>query len=263
MLHLLLLLFYFTQSFAQVLPCAFVTPNGNTVVDLTPLMKNDTDYFIPKGTVNDQDWDLWINICRPIVANVCINSVGGQIACQRWDPNNPLGNAGMGRAATQMASFNGDNISLRYTGGLDQRETQIDFMCDPNGGIGKPVFIGETVQHHYAFQFVSKYACPISTCGSSSDCQGCLSSSSCRWCLTDDVCISRKNMTCESYIDDIKRCPADGCSQSTNCLDCVTNGCSWCLDSSYCVKKTNTQCQNKVSDKKWCSLNPSNLFRVN
>src|SRR5205823_86360 len=39
--------------------------------------------------------DMWINICRPLVSQLCGPSSAG---CQQWDPNSPSGHASMGDA---------------------------------------------------------------------------------------------------------------------------------------------------------------------
>jgi hypothetical protein len=72
------------------------------------LLNFSRDYYIPKDTYPFQGWEIWINLCRPLVTQVCGGDSGGNSlvnfteisACQQWDPANPLGHASMGQAST-------------------------------------------------------------------------------------------------------------------------------------------------------------------
>jgi hypothetical protein len=143
--------------------CQFKDSKGNTY-DLTALKKNDDDYFIPRNTFPNQIWDIWINICRAVVTQKC----GADCACcQEWDSRSPSGHASLGKFSTgtwmdpKKPSKDGYGLSIEFVNGDNNRKMELDLTCDPNAGAGKPVYLGESPQLHYNFQFASASACPI------------------------------------------------------------------------------------------------------
>jgi len=144
-------------SFAQDMPCTWKDSSSGKFYDLSKLKNSQADYFLPKNAA--QDWDIWINVCRSLVNPLCGGDV---IACQEWDSKSPQGHAAMGAASTQKFESikAGLGVVLQYTNGADQRETEIDFICDATAGIGAPKYVLENPQHHYTFAWQSQFACP-------------------------------------------------------------------------------------------------------
>lgn len=64
-------------------------------------------------------------------------------------------------AAGETSGVGGYGVNLLYTGGKENRQTEIDFICNPKAGVGQPTFINENPTHHYIFQWETKYACPV------------------------------------------------------------------------------------------------------
>jgi len=146
------------------LPCTF--KSGADTYDLSPLTNNQADYFIPTNTFPGQGWSIWINVCRPTLSNVCGATA---IACQQWNPSDPVnGKASMGAATSQQYESATNGVILQYNGGdgSPARETEIDFICDPNAGIGQPAYKSEGPTHHYVFTWNTAYACPVGSTGS-------------------------------------------------------------------------------------------------
>jgi len=158
-LFLFLLFSQIFSIFAQM-ACTWDDGNGNKY-DLTPLTNNNQDYFIPK---NPNQWDIWLNVCRPTLTTVCGADVAG---CQEWDSNSPNGQASLGLASSAVITppsipgKDGYGVTIQYTGGSQLRQMEIDFLCDPNAGTGIPAYNGENPQLHYNFKWASQYACPV------------------------------------------------------------------------------------------------------
>ena len=59
-------------------------------------------------------------------------------------------------------------INLTYTDGTryhddakTPRKSEIAFLCDPDAGLGKPIFLTEVAsEHYYGFEWRTAYACP-------------------------------------------------------------------------------------------------------
>jgi len=156
----LLFIILIAASNCQTLPCTW-TSNGKTY-DLSMLRNPGQDYYIPKNTYPKQEWDIWINVCRTLVNPLC---GGDTIACQEWDSSNPQGHAKMGSASSQLYQDATNGLTLQYVNGDDNRQTEIDFICDTGAGLGKPEYSQENPQHHYTFAWKSSYACPVSPGG--------------------------------------------------------------------------------------------------
>jgi len=156
--YLLCFSFILPLCFAQDLSCVWTDPAGGKTYDLSKLKNTAIDYYIPKNTYPQQDWDIWINVCHGLVTSLCGGDV---IACQQWDKTSPQGHAAMGVATTQKFEKNALGVVLQYINGPDSRQTEIDFICDAAAGIGKPQYVIENPQHHYTFSWNTQYACPV------------------------------------------------------------------------------------------------------
>lgn len=144
--------------------CSWKDPKSGKHYDLSPL-KSDTDYFLAKKSQPNLTWDVWINVCRPVVTQVC--SPPGGAGCQQWSA---AGTATMGVADTiaftQSGASGGDGgygTIVEYTGGSDGRLMEINFKCKYDGSAGMPLFAGENPTHKYNFVWETKYACPVAS----------------------------------------------------------------------------------------------------
>jgi len=146
--------------------CSWKDPKTGQHFDLSPLINNKVDYFLPKKTVANQDWDVWINVCRDLVAQTCGAGVAG---CQQWDPKSTGGHAAMGTLASaayqHIGVANAIGVTVQYTGGGGNRKMEIDFVCDSSVGTGMPGFTAESPPLHYNFLWKTKHACPVSSSG--------------------------------------------------------------------------------------------------
>jgi len=161
LIGLVTLLLYVAEIAAQTPSCQFVDNQGNQY-DLSPLQNNMNDYFQNFPT---QKWDVWINVCRATLTNLC---GAGSAACQQWDPNSPTGKATLGLQKTMVLSNiqkpstkSPYGVTAQFTQGGDGRAFEIDFQCNPGGGIGIFGFLNEDPKKHYNFAWPTEYACPL------------------------------------------------------------------------------------------------------
>jgi len=261
-LHVLLpLVLLLSDAFGY--PCTYSW--GGNKYDASPLANNQTDYHF-----NVQGTDFWLNMCRPVVTDLCGTD---SAACQQWDPQ--VGHASLGSANT--AVFNPPNIpgvndqgyTVQFTGGDPipgqnaNRTMEIDFICSPGSGLGIPSFSGEDPPLHYNMQWRTQYACALSSPCTYSTCDACANDQAddCVWCLDSSSCLEGpldSNSSCSSWVTNPKYCPAP-CSAQTNCTGCTEqNGCGWCLDSSVCenLPVNSTMCADLIAKPVFC---PSDL----
>jgi len=156
------------QQVVTPVPCTWTDAATGKNYDISPLMNSANDYFIPKGTFPNQGWDIWINVCRPLVVSTCGPNAAG---CQQWDPKSTGGHATMGSASAvqyqtaAIPGFENFGLTAEYAQGDLDRRMEIDFSCDPNAGTGSPAFKNEGPTHHYNFVWSSQYACPVKAGG--------------------------------------------------------------------------------------------------
>jgi len=248
-------LFLLESCFCQ--QCQFEDSKGN-VYDFSALAKNNDDYYIPRNTYPNQPWDIWINICRALVTQKC----GTDCAiCLEWDKS-PNGHACLGKFSTgtwmdpRKPGVNGLGLSVEYVGGDWNRKCELDMTCDPNAGVGKPIYNGEAPQLYYNFQWVSAFACPGIGCFHSNTCAQCTSKSTngCVWCLDNKSCVQLSSSNCQNYISDQKYCPVSKCLSFKTCSQCTSdpaNGCAWCLEDSGCLDLS-SPCRNRIIDPNYC-----------
>eukprot|EP01116_Phalansterium_solitarium_P009291 TRINITY_DN2337_c0_g1_i1.p1 TRINITY_DN2337_c0_g1~~TRINITY_DN2337_c0_g1_i1.p1 ORF type:complete len:267 (+),score=38.22 TRINITY_DN2337_c0_g1_i1:240-1040(+) len=209
--------------------------------DASPLQNSAVDYHARE---EEKRWDFFINVCQPGVTQLC----GPNCAvCEQWSG----GVVCLGNAST--ASFqppaipgaNGQGFTIQFTDGIGPRSAAIDFTCDPDAGVGSPVFYAENPSLHFKFQWKSKYACaaspappppppppPPADCYSNNDCGSC-TGSGCYWCLESEYCVpgpvDSSDSKCSCWVG--KRCPAPpACASMSTCGTCAAvAGCVWCL----------------------------------
>ena len=150
-------------SYALGQSCSWTDPNTGQQYDLSPLKNDNQDYYIPKGSAPGVTWDIWLNMCRPVVKPDCGPQAAG---CQRWDPNTGKASLGLVSSLTfQTAQAPGDGgfgVTAQFTGGDGGRQMELDFKCKQSGSTGAPVFSSENPKLHYNFVWESVYACPVS-----------------------------------------------------------------------------------------------------
>jgi len=156
-----LTLYFFSYALGQT--CTFTDSKGDQY-DLTPLKNDQTDYF---QNIVSQHWNVWINICRPLVTPTCGNN--GAAGCQQWDPSTPAGKAVMGTVASMALSDLKNpgpgeqgkyGVTVSFAEGGNGRSFEIDFQCNEAQNPGSFSFENENPPKHYNFAFPSKYACP-------------------------------------------------------------------------------------------------------
>jgi len=233
-------------------PCVWTDPTTGYNYDFSPLRNNQQDYYLPKNGV--QKWDIWLNMCRPLVGQIC---AAGTAGCQQWDPSKGVGGrASMGAfAGMTFVSGSDDNSSVvaQFINGDGNRHFQISFVCDQNQTIGSPQYLGENPPLQFNFQWYTAAACE--SCGDS-NCGSCLNGTGCKWCLDAAMCIPVANKVCGGFITNPKFCPQPTvCSRETICQNCTTDiGCSWCLDTNTCMTSKTAACNNVVDQPAFCDL---------
>lgn len=149
--------------------CTYKDAKGNEY-DFTALTNNEKDYHIPKGSATNVKWDIYLNMCRALVQDICAS---GSAGCQQWDPSKGVGGrasmgayAGSTYAATpSKTGTDGYGVTIQYINGDGNRQFEIDLTCDYKTDIGAPVFTEENPKLHYNFQWATKYACPKGSSG--------------------------------------------------------------------------------------------------
>jgi len=157
-----LVLLLFVMESHQQPACTYKDSKGHEY-DLTPLKNDKQDYHIPKGATTIVKWDIYLNMCRALVGQIC---AAGTAGCQQWDPSKGVGGrasmgayAGSTFTAPQKPGKNGQGLTIQYVGGDGNRQYEIDLACDPSAGVGAPVFSGESPPLHYNFLWTSAHAC--------------------------------------------------------------------------------------------------------
>jgi len=142
--------------------CSWQNPSTGDAYSLTPLMNNNTDYFL--AVTGTSSWNVWINVCRQLVSLLCGANVA---ACQQWDPSTPAGKASLGAASSvqwvplvRTTTAGQKGATAKFSAGTGGRSFEIDFQCDEKAGLGSPEFEVETPSKFYNFKWASQYACP-------------------------------------------------------------------------------------------------------
>jgi len=244
--------------------CAWTDPSTGLTYDFTSLLNNTHDYYLPKGSTPITKWDIYINMCRPVLTQICGAGVAG---CQQWSTSTG-GHASLGVVAG-MQFTSGSNstnssssvVTAQFFNGDSNRQFQIDFICDRRAGVGFPAFMGEYPALNFQFEWVTAAAC--SQCGGS-DCSTCLNGTGCKWCLDSGMCVTSSNKVCGGYVSNPKYCPRNTCSALNSCQTCTSNSngnCAWCLDTDSCMDSNvaHNTCANAVDQSRFCTLRRMNF----
>ncbi|MGH0163075.1 UNVERIFIED_CONTAM: hypothetical protein FKN15_044134 [Acipenser sinensis] len=149
--------------------CQVKDPRNGYVFDLKPLSGQDYE-------VNVGEYKYHISVCSPLKAEVCAGKTPEGVdpvsSCQVKP-----GSGGFQKVAgryTQNLTYEDGLIMINYTRGqkchnIYERSTAIMFYCDHSRTPGKPVYLRETLDCSYLFEWHTSYACPpFKTTGCSS-----------------------------------------------------------------------------------------------
>ncbi|XP_077442699.1 cation-independent mannose-6-phosphate receptor isoform X2 [Stigmatopora argus] len=147
--------------------CKLTSQQHDISVDLTPLTLTSADHpYYAHSTKNDgtENYIYYLNVCGKVPSEEC-SSLGEFVSsCQVKKTGDVKKVAG--RYQNQTLRYSDGDLTLIYPNGAKcstgfQRMTIINFDCNrnaSNGGVGAPVFIGETDCTYY-FDWETAYAC--------------------------------------------------------------------------------------------------------
>ncbi|WAR08022.1 MPRI-like protein, partial [Mya arenaria] len=138
--------------------CHVTDPRYGYQFDLTPLRKAGTDY-----RVKDGEYEYVLNACGALVDSTTCGEGAG--ACQT-KPNSDFTSITAGKANSSIMYSNGE-LTVTYLGGKAnchgqyERQTIIKFTCDASkDGTDGPIFIEESYNCKYVFEWPTHRACP-------------------------------------------------------------------------------------------------------
>ncbi|XP_028676700.1 cation-independent mannose-6-phosphate receptor isoform X2 [Erpetoichthys calabaricus] len=144
---------------AQGNNCQVRDPKSGYLFDLTPLSLEDY-------VVNTEEYEYHFRVCGPLKTAVCLNKTGVGLeeisSCQVKIKDKNF-NKVAGRY-TKTITYDDGLIKINYTNGetchrIYKRSTTIMFYCDHSQTSAKPVFLKETLDCSYLFEFHTSYAC--------------------------------------------------------------------------------------------------------
>ncbi|XP_052808547.1 cation-independent mannose-6-phosphate receptor-like isoform X2 [Mya arenaria] len=136
------------------------------MIDLSPLKKAGKDNY-KADSPTDSAHDYLVNVCGPLQGTGCDGLQEGQAGvCQV--PTTGDGESFNAGQFTQQLTYYDGMINLTYTGGTPYhdtdktpRQSEINFLCDRNAGMGNPKFLVEAASNHsYLFEWRTAFACP-------------------------------------------------------------------------------------------------------
>ncbi|KAK3516697.1 hypothetical protein QTP70_022183, partial [Hemibagrus guttatus] len=133
--------------------CKVKDPRSGYEFDLTPLSGKDYE-------VKSSQYEYHFAVCGPVKSSVCAHGDDKVSSCQVEGSNQRI--SGL---ANQNLTFDDGIIMINYTHGeichkIYERSTAIMFSCDHGKNPGKPVFIRETAECTYLFEWHTALACP-------------------------------------------------------------------------------------------------------
>ncbi|XP_077408147.1 cation-independent mannose-6-phosphate receptor [Vanacampus margaritifer] len=147
--------------------CKLTSQQHDIAVDLTPLTLSSTDhpyYAHSSNSDGTESYIYYLNVCGKVPSDEC-SSLGEFVSsCQVKKTGDVKKVAG--RYQNQTLRYSDGDLTLIYPDGAKcstgfQRMTIINFECNrnaSNGGVGAPVFGGETDCTYY-FNWQTAYAC--------------------------------------------------------------------------------------------------------
>uniref|UniRef100_A0A5F9C0Z7 Cation-independent mannose-6-phosphate receptor n=1 Tax=Oryctolagus cuniculus TaxID=9986 RepID=A0A5F9C0Z7_RABIT len=136
--------------------CEVTDPRHGNLYDLKPLGLNDT-------MVSAGEYNYYFRVCGKLSSDICptIDKSKAVSSCQ--EKRGPQGFQRVAGLLTQKLTYENGLLKMNYTGGetchkVYQRSTTIFFYCDRS--TQKPVFLKETSDCSYLFEWRTQHACP-------------------------------------------------------------------------------------------------------
>ncbi|XP_004449849.1 cation-independent mannose-6-phosphate receptor isoform X2 [Dasypus novemcinctus] len=136
--------------------CEVRDPRHGNLYDLKPLAANDT-------VVRAAEYTYHLRVCEKLSSDVCPTDDQSKEVSSCQEKRGPLGFHKVAGLLTQKLTYENGILKINYTGGdtchkVYQRSTTIFFYCDHS--TQKPVFLKETSDCSYLFEWRTQYACP-------------------------------------------------------------------------------------------------------
>uniref|UniRef100_A0A250YMQ6 Cation-independent mannose-6-phosphate receptor n=1 Tax=Castor canadensis TaxID=51338 RepID=A0A250YMQ6_CASCN len=136
--------------------CQVKDPRHGNLYDLRPLALNTT-------TVSAGEYTYYFRICGKLSADICSSLDRSKAVSSCQEKRGPQGFQKVAGLLTQKLTYENGLLKMNYTGGdtchqVYQRSTTILFYCDRS--TQKPVFLKETSDCSYLFEWRTQYACP-------------------------------------------------------------------------------------------------------
>ncbi|XP_047625757.1 cation-independent mannose-6-phosphate receptor [Phacochoerus africanus] len=136
--------------------CSVKDPRHGNLYDLKPLALNDT-------VVSAGEYTYYFRVCGKLSSDVCPTSDRSKVISSCQEKRGPQGFQKVAGLLTQKLTYENGVLKMNYTGGdtchkVYQRSTTIFFYCDRS--TQPPVFLQETSDCSYLFEWRTQYACP-------------------------------------------------------------------------------------------------------
>uniref|UniRef100_A0A8C5VW34 Cation-independent mannose-6-phosphate receptor n=1 Tax=Microcebus murinus TaxID=30608 RepID=A0A8C5VW34_MICMU len=136
--------------------CEVRDPRHGNLYDLKPLALNDT-------IVRAGEYNYYFRVCGQLSSGVCLTSDRSKVVSSCQEKPGLQGFQRVAGLLTQKLTYENGLLKINYTGGdtchkVYQRSTTIFFYCDRS--TQKPVFLKETSDCSYLFEWRTQYACP-------------------------------------------------------------------------------------------------------
>ncbi|XP_058516485.1 cation-independent mannose-6-phosphate receptor isoform X4 [Ochotona princeps] len=136
--------------------CEVRDPRHGNLYDLKPLGLNDT-------MVSTSEYNYYFRVCGKLSLDVCPISDKSKTVSSCQEKKGPGGFQKVAGLLTQKLTYENGLLRMNYTGGdtchkVYQRSTTIFFYCDRS--TQKPMFLRETSDCSYVFEWRTQHACP-------------------------------------------------------------------------------------------------------
>ncbi|KAM4815966.1 cation-independent mannose-6-phosphate receptor [Urocitellus parryii] len=136
--------------------CQVKDPRHGNLYDLRPLGLQDT-------VVSAGEYNYHFRVCGKLSSDVCPTSDTSKVVSSCQEKQGPGGFHKVAGLLTQKLTYENGLLKMNYTGGdtchqVYQRSTTIFFYCDR--ATQKPVFLRETSDCSYLFEWRTQHACP-------------------------------------------------------------------------------------------------------
>jgi len=130
-------------------------PRHGNLYDLKPLAVNDT-------VVSAGEYTYYFRVCGKLSSEVCSTNDRSKVISSCQEKRGPEGFQKVAGLLTQKLTYENGLLKMNYTGGdtchkVYQRSTTIFFYCDRS--TQRPVFLRETSDCSYLFEWRTQYAC--------------------------------------------------------------------------------------------------------